>query len=182
MNEKTGQSASDRALFEALREQSKSLVMATVGVNGSPRASYAPFVRASGFFYVYLSRLSDHTRDLIETPLVSVMLIEDEAAADQVFARRRVTYGCDSRIIGRDEKDYHAAMALFTRRFGNLMDVLRSLPDFVLFRLAPSSGRFVTGFGKAYELAGERLEDLVHIGPRDLDNKDNESREGTDSA
>ena len=168
MNEKADKLAEDKARFEALCDQARSLIMATVGGNSVPRASYAPFVRESGDFYVYLSRLSEHTRELMENTAVSVMLIEDETEASQIFARKRVTYLCESRTIGRDEPGYDAILERLTRRFGNVMILLQTLPDFVLFRLSPVSGRFVTGFGKAYELTGKGLDDLAHIGPEDV--------------
>ena len=169
MNEKAEQLTEDRENFEVLRHQARSLIMATVGENALPRASYAPFVLDAGFFYIYLSRLSEHTLELIENPVVSVLLIEDETAASQIFARKRLTYLCESRTIERDDTGYDSILTLLTRRFGNVMDLLRSLPDFVLFRLTPRSGRFVSGFGRAYELAGERLEDIVRFGTQDPD-------------
>jgi putative heme iron utilization protein len=43
------------------------------------------------------------------------------------------------------------------------MDVLRGLKDFHLFRLALQSGNYVAGFGKAYELCGDGLDELRHI-------------------
>ncbi len=169
MNEKAEQLTKDRENFEVLRNRARSLIMATVGENALPRASYAPFVLDSGFFYIYLSRLSEHTLELIENPVVSVLLIEDEAAASQIFARKRLTYLCESRTIDRDDAGYDSILTLLTRRFGNVMDLLRSLPDFVLFRLNPRSGRFVSGFGRAYELVGERLEDITRLGTKDPD-------------
>lgn len=168
MNEKVEKPAEDRKRFEALRDQAQSLIMATVDGQAVPRSSYAPFVRASGAFYVYLSRLSEHTRELLQNPVVSVMLIEDEAEASQIFARTRVTYLCEVQTLERDEAGYDAVLELLTSRFGNVMKMLQILPDFVLFRLQPVSGRFVTGFGKAYQLKGEGMDGLAHIGPEDV--------------
>jgi len=168
MNEKVVNLTEDRKRFEALRDQVRSLIMATVDGQAVPRASYAPFVRDSGSFYVYLSRLSDHTRELLQNPMVSVMLIEDEAEASQIFARKRITYLCESQTLESDEAGHDTVLELLTRRFGNVMILLQTLPDFVLFRLKPVSGRFVTGFGKAYELTGDGMDELAHIGPEDV--------------
>ena len=52
------------------------------------------------------------------------------------------------------------------RRFGQVMQLLESLPDFHLFELQLQGGRYVRGFGQAYDLAGERLDRLVHVDPR----------------
>lgn len=168
MNEKTDKLAEDLKHFETLRDQARSLIMATVDEKSIPRASYAPFVRESGCFYVYLSRLSEHTRELIDNPIVSVLLIEDEAAASQIFARKRLTYSCTARAIATTEAGYESILERLTSRFGNVMVLLQSLPDFLLFRLEPVSGRFITGFGRAYELQGKRMDELVHIGPEDI--------------
>lgn len=175
MNEKVEKLAEDRKLFEALRDQARSLILATVDGQAVPRASYAPFVRDSGAFYVYLSRLSEHTRDLLQNPVVSIMLIEDEAEASQVFARKRVSYLCESQTLERDGAGYDAVLELLTSRFGNVMILLQTLPDFVLFRLKPVSGRFVSGFGKAYGLTGEGMDQLAPIRPEDV----NPDRSGT---
>ena len=155
--------------FNRLQEESKSLVLGTTGEQSLPRVSYAPYVRdESGSFFIFVSRLSERTSELFDRPVASILLIEDESKTSQIFARVRITYLCDVAVIDRAYPDYDKIMSLFCERFGNVVDVLRSLPDFILFRLVPRSGRFVTGFGQAYNLCGERLERLDHIGPEQI--------------
>lgn len=152
--------------LQRLHSQVRSLVMATVGIRSTPRVSYAPYLKApSGYFYVYLSRLSAHTLDLMDDPVASIMLVEDESEAGQIFARTRVTYLCKAEVIDRKDSGYERILDRFTQRFGNTVDLLRSLPDFVLFELRPRDGRFVMGFGRAYDLEGDRFDRLVHVGP-----------------
>ncbi len=152
-------------LFHELREKSLSLVLATVGNNGLPNVSYAPFVNDEyGNFYIYVSGLSEHTTKLLTNPLASILLIEDEVRAKQIFARKRITYQCRIDLVERNDEDYETVLNAMSARFGNVVNILRALPDFYLFRLSPVAGRFVTGFGKAYELSGENLTQLVHIG------------------
>jgi putative heme iron utilization protein len=165
MNEDTGKLTEARKRCGELRGRAKSLIMATVGVNTQPRASYAPFVYNSAAFHVYLSRLSEHTQELITNPVVSILLIADEADTTQIFARMRLSYLCEAETIDRGEPGYDPTLNHFKRRFGNVMDLLQSLPDFVLFRLTPISGRFVSGFGQAYDLVGNQLDDLLAVGP-----------------
>jgi len=43
------------------------------------------------------------------------------------------------------------------------MTIIEPLPDFSLFRVCLQAGRFVRGFGQAYDLSGEDLDELVHI-------------------
>ena len=54
---------------------------------------------------------------------------------------------------------------LFHLRFGKVMDMIEPLPDFQLFCVRVTMGRFVRGFGQAYELRGDRLEQLTHLDP-----------------
>ena len=155
--------------FAALLAESRSLILGTVTKQGLPKVSYAPFVRREGSsFYVYLSRLSERTTDLIERPVASVLLIEDESKAAQIFARMRITYQCEVSVIDSSSSDYERTMRRFSQSFGSLIDVLTALPDFALFRLVPQSGRFITGFGQAYDLTGEQLDQLRHIGPEQI--------------
>jgi hypothetical protein len=56
-------------------------------------------------------------------------------------------------------------LAEFHHRFGKVMAMIEPLADFHLFRLQLQTGRFVRGFGQAYDLSGEHLQDLQHIGP-----------------
>ena len=44
----------------------RSAVLATVGADGAPLASYAPYITdEAGNFYVFVSALSRHTHDLL---------------------------------------------------------------------------------------------------------------------
>jgi heme iron utilization protein len=55
-------------------------------------------------------------------------------------------------------------MAQYRDHFGPIVDLLTSLPDFQLFKLNPTSGQLVLGFGQAYEVSGERWDTLTHRG------------------
>ena len=161
------------ARFKQLHEEVQSLMLGTVGGKGLPRVSYAPYVRdGSGNLFVYLSHLSEHTSEMIASKVASVLLIEDESGVEQIFARVRISYLCDVVEIDRDDALYESTLARFKDRFGNVINVLRSLPDFVLFQLSPRSGRFVTGFGQAYNLSGDHLDQLAHIGPDQIKGTD----------
>lgn len=55
-------------------------------------------------------------------------------------------------------------MAQYRDRFGTMVDLLESLPDFQLFELSPTSGQLVLGFGQAHELSGVQWDTLTHRG------------------
>jgi len=148
-----------RAETRKLINEQRTLHLATRAPSGNPEASYAPFiVDESGNFYIFVSKLSRHTRNLLEHPVLSVLLIEPEADAQQVFARKRLSYRCNAEVIRREDSEWELRLDAFESRFGAIIDMLRSLDDFVLFRLVPLDGSFVKGFGQAYTLDAHSIE------------------------
>ena len=151
--------------YRELLESSRSVQLATVGTDGRPDASYAPvLIDASRRLHVYVSELSRHTANLLETGAASAMLIEDEGTAQQLFARRRVTFQCLAREIERGSGAWRQKLDQFESAFGEIMAGLRQLEDFHLIELIPQSGRLVVGFGQAFELSGEKMDELQHLG------------------
>lgn len=137
-------------------------MLSTVGADGTPHASYAPYVMDQAHrLYIFTSGLSAHTRNLLTTHKAGVLIIEDEAATQQIFARQRITYDCRAELVERQSDDWEARANAFEQRFGDIIQMLRPLGDFQIFRLAPQSGRFIMGFGAAYEVNTEDLSQLV---------------------
>jgi putative heme iron utilization protein len=160
MAEPRRKSSLDAILTEAREFHApfSSLLMATTSPAGEPTASYAPYVSEDGGgFLVYVSELAAHTRNLTRTGRASVLFIEDEREAGQLFARKRVTYACRAAEIPRDAPEFEVSMDRFASRHGDLVALLRGLPDFHLFRLRPERANYVRGFGEAFELDGEAL-------------------------
>jgi putative heme iron utilization protein len=152
-----------RQSYQQLLKQTESLILATINPDGTPRASYAPFiVNEQRQFFIFTSQLAAHTANLQHTEQVSVMLIEGEAAATQIFARKRVTFQCEASLIPRDSAEGEAALTQYEAKFGQMVGLLKSLPDFQLFKLQPQSGSLVLGFGQAYELGGDGFEIIAH--------------------
>ncbi|MDX2421657.1 MAG: pyridoxamine 5'-phosphate oxidase family protein [Amphritea sp.] len=138
-------------LLDCLLESSQTLQLATSGEAG-PEASYAPFIFSQGALYIYISQLAGHTANVIRSSAVGVMLIEDEATSRNQFARNRITLQCTAEVVDSDSSEYEARMTLYRQKHGATVDLLRSLPDFMLFRLTPLQGRLVIGFGRAFTL------------------------------
>jgi len=152
-------------IYRQLLSQARSLILGTTSPDGSPLASYAPFVvDEQQRFYLFTSRLAAHTANLQRSGQASVMVIEDEAAASQIFARQRVTFQCQARLIPRDGAEGEAVLAQYKARFGGMVGLLKSLPDFQLFKLQPQSGSLVIGFGQAYRLSGDRFDTIAPRG------------------
>lgn len=157
--------SSARKEFLALRERANGALLATLSRDGTPSASYAPLVWLEGDCYLFLSELAAHTRNLRQCPSVGLMLIDHESTAGNAFARRRISLKGEAREIARDLPEFERVLARFHEKFGKIMEMIEPLPDFQLFGISPREGRFVLGFGQAFELSGERLDELSHIGP-----------------
>lgn len=141
----------------------RSLQLSTVGENGVPHCGYTPYLhREPCCFYIFVSQLAAHTRNLLTNKMVAVMIMEDESSTSQIFARVRVHYLCEANPIAADSPEYALVLDDFQQRHGKMVGLLRQLPDFVLFQLQPINGQFVMGFGKAYTLAGDNLTVFEH--------------------
>ncbi len=157
-------SNSPKEKFLQFKTSIKTVSLSTLTEAGRPNISYAPFIEdEKGFFYVFLSQLANHTQDLLNHPIASILLMEDEQDSRQLFARQRITYQCEISIVSSEDSSYVTILDKFEEKFGSIMPLLRNLPDFILFKLSPTEGRYVQGFGKAYELVGELLSELEHI-------------------
>ena len=143
--------------------QFQSLQLATVSPEGVPEASYAPYVQFGRDYYVYVSELSRHTRNLASVPRASVLFIENEVDAKHLFARRRLTFSCRCEEISRESEHFEHMLNTFEEKFGDFMAMLRNLEDFHLFRVTPEQGTYVAGFARAFELIGENLDRVRHI-------------------
>jgi len=150
--------------FKKFKGNVKTLSLSTLTDEAKPNISYAPFIEdENGSFYLFLSQLASHTQDLLTHPVASILLLEDEQDARQLFARQRISYQCQVEVVATEDNTYEELLEQFQQRFGKVIELLGSLPDFKLFRLSPYEGRYVKGFGKAFELTGPNLTELQHI-------------------
>ena len=146
-----------------LIENMCSLQLSTVGADGVPHCGYTPYLyRPPGSFYIFVSQLAAHTRNLLAHRPVAIMIIADEQSTSQIFARARVNYLCDAQCIEPNSPDYALVLDDYQQRHGKMVELLRQLPDFVLFQLQPIRGQFVMGFGQAYSLTGDNLSVFEH--------------------
>ncbi|PNQ53681.1 heme utilization protein HutZ, partial [Vibrio agarivorans] len=107
--------------------------------------------------------IARHARNLLVNPNVSLMMIEDEEAASQLFARKRLTFDAVSNVVERDSQLWHQVIGQMQVRFGEVVDGLSQLEDFVLFNLKAEKGLYVKGFGQAYQVSNDDLVDFVHL-------------------
>ncbi len=151
--------------YRTFPDQFGSAILGTTSESGQPQASYAPCViDENRNVYIFVSGLSAHTQNLTATGKASVLFIEDEVKTQQMFARKRLSYDCTARLLERESAPWEAIARQFEARFGNIVEVMKGLSDFRIFQLCPQGGRFVVGFGRAYDIDPNNLGKLIHKG------------------
>jgi len=150
-------------------QQAKSVQLATKSAAGKAEVSYAPvYIDEARRLHILISEIAEHTDNIMQTSHASAIVIEDEATAGHIFARRRATFDCEATPLVRDSPEWIEATAAFKARFetlglGDFVAGLYNMADFHLVRLTPTKGRLVTGFGKAFTLSGERMATIEHF-------------------
>jgi len=136
----------------------QSLFLSTLDSKGQPFASYAPYAICfeSNTLYVLLSDLSQHSQHLLAQPQAAILVAEDESSTKQIYARERAYYQVTAELINAEPTKQKIIQTL-KERHGNVIDLLQQLPDFHLFQLTPLNGRYVKGFGKAYNITAGQL-------------------------
>lgn len=107
----------------------------------------------------------DHTkksRDL-SGRAVSLLLLDQQQQGVDPYAQARVTFTAQVSIVPRETAQWGLATAGLAQRHGDIVHTLTALQDFHCFALRPFAGRFVKGFGKAFELSGENLQEWTHL-------------------
>ena len=160
----------DKILIEAkeaknrLIDKMQTLMLSTVDSQGNPNSSYAPsIVDEKNNFYIYISNLSKHSRNLKQTSKASIMIIEDEKDSENIFGRKRLTLDVNVENIKRDSTLWKSKIKFLKDKFPDTMSFLVKLTDFNLFKLTPENGLLVYGFGKAFKYDDGNLVNPKHI-------------------
>jgi heme utilization protein HutZ len=160
--------------IRAFMSSKKTLQLATVDANGRPNISYAPFIHDADGYYVLISEMARHTQNIFANPVASLMMIEDELNANNLYARTRLTFDVHVQIVSRETDKWSEIIPLMIERLGNTAELLAQLGDFHLIQLKAEEGLFVKGFGQAYKVSSDDLVDFVHLkkGQTSLDEND----------
>lgn len=142
----------------SLIQDNKTLALATLNKEQHAEASSTPYVFHGGDFWIFVSQLSSHTENLLRHKKASVLIVEPQH--DNVFAPTRATIQCTASITEGLRRE--TILDLMTEQLGETVTMLRQLPDFYLIKLQPKNGRFIAGFGKAFDIAFPELH-LVHV-------------------
>jgi heme iron utilization protein len=122
---------------------------------GAPFVSMVTYaVATDGSFILHVSRLAAHTRDMLDSPDVSLLITESEASGKTPQALARVTVQGRAEMLDRDSEKNTDARAAYLSRFPDAAPLFE-FSDFNIFIIKPVSARFIAGFGQAVTLAGE---------------------------
>lgn len=140
----------------------KTAVIGTIDSNTNPFSSYSPYIYHENRFYLYLSDIATHAKNLKANPVASLFFIEDESKSENLFARKRISLQCIVTTIERDSKRFEDVLTLFGEKFdASMVGMLKNMTDFNLYELEVKSGEATFGFGEAYTIGGENMNELV---------------------
>jgi putative heme iron utilization protein len=124
---------------------------------GEPYVSMAPFaVLPEGVFVIHVSALAAHTRDMLASPRVSLLVTAPPDAQTPAQAVARVTIQADAEALDESMPEHAPARAAYLARFPQSAQTFE-LSDFSLFALRPRSLRVVGGFAQAKTVTPEGL-------------------------
>lgn len=125
---------------------------------GAPFVSMVPVAPApdgSGFL-IHVSRLAQHTRDMLADARVSLMLMAPPEGGQDPLALPRVTVQAQAEEIPVETHRHDEAAEAYLARFPQA-EMTLGLGDFSFFLLRPASGRLVLGFGRALSLDASQI-------------------------
>lgn len=149
----------DVELAQQLRTLLDTQRIASLGTlhQGEPYVSMAPFaLLPGGTFVIHVSALAAHTKDMLASPPVSLLVIAPQDAETPPQAVARVTIQADAEPLDESMPEHAVAKAAYLARFAQSAQTFE-LSDFSLFAIRPRSLRFVGGFAQARTITREGL-------------------------
>jgi putative heme iron utilization protein len=142
------QASSLRTILESQRNASLGTLH-----DGEPFVSMVPFalMPGGGGFVIHVSGLAAHTKDMMQYPRVSIMVMAPQSPDVPAQALPRVTVQSEAVRLDESDRAHPIARTAYLGRFPEAETTL-ALGDFSLFVLSPLSLRLISGFGAAATL------------------------------
>ena len=124
----------------------------------APQVSMAAYIYADDFsaFYIFVSRLAQHTVDMQKNKSVSLLITETDDARPDPQTLARVSIRGSAEMLENGAPGYTPLKDLYLSRFPEAEQIFK-LADFNFWRIRPKGGRYVAGFAKAYNITVETL-------------------------
>ena len=132
--------------------------------DGEPNLAMVAYSFADDFsaFYIHVSRLGKHTTDMENDPRVSLLITEPDDHRPDPQTLARVSIRGMAEILPKTDPGYAQVKQNYLERFPEA-EQLFSLGDFNFWKITPKSGRFVAGFGRAFNLVPEALVKVARL-------------------
>lgn len=131
-----------------------SVVISSLSPDNEVICSYAPLLRYEDKYYIYISQVSEHYKSIKSNPKnLEIMFLEDESSAKSVILRKRVRFRAEASFIERND-EFDKVFDTFEKTTEGMggIKTIRNMEDFHLVKLEFGKGRFVKGFGQAYDI------------------------------
>ena len=156
----------DPLVTQGVRELLEAQRIASLGTlhEGEPYVSMVPYAMLprEPVFVIHVSRLAAHTKDMIDHPAVSLLVIAPASAVAPPQATARMTIQGDAQQVVGEGGDRLAARKAYLGRFPE-SEMMFELADFSLFVIKPRAIRFVGGFAQAKTLTPEGLAEILRV-------------------
>jgi putative heme iron utilization protein len=155
------------AYARTLRELLRTQQVAALGTlhKGQPYVSMVPFAILPGGsgFVIHVSQLATHTKDMLLSPQVSLLVVAPPLPEIPAQALARVTIQAQAVPYADLTQGQAEAKAAYLARFPQSAQMF-TFSDFSLFAILPSSIRFVGGFAQATSISPEVLASVLSEG------------------
>lgn len=113
-------------------------------------------------FYILISGLAKHTKNILLNNKVSFMISQPETASNNPQTLARISLMGKANLIERNSEDYDSAQKNYLMKNPSA-EMYFGLGDFQLYKLEVEKARFVAGFAKTFNLSKESLQNLKNI-------------------
>jgi hypothetical protein len=131
-----------------------------------PRLSLVPYtvIRDPLRFCLLISDLSAHTQPLRQNPRCSLLIHANPEPEDprSNHALTRLSVQGEAHFLSREEAKAQGLDEIYLQKF-SIADMLLDLEDFHFCLIIPVEGLFIQGFGQAYRVTGDNLDQLEHL-------------------
>ena len=145
--------------------KNKTIIIAVNNKINYPEIGYAPYIVLNKFFYIFSSELSPHIKNLLYNQKGTFMIIEDEYKVKNIWARVRLKFEAQIKIVDKKERNYNKICNHIENAHGNSLNLIKQFNDFHLIKISPIKGIIITDFGNAFILDGISLEVKNKIKP-----------------
>ena len=153
---------------KALRILLETQEVAALGTlhGGEPFVSMVPYTLLPGGrgFVIHVSRLAQHTKDMLASPPVSLMVVASPGPDVPPQALARATIQGEAHPCASGDPEHAEAKRVYLARFPQ-SEQMFAFADFSLFVIVPRTVRFIGGFAQARSLTAETLAEILSASP-----------------